>query len=106
MNTPNSQTSAMSRHQLDLLSDPKAFGVMDESQSSEKNNDNPLSQANLNKSAKKKFLGLKFTCCGVYARVYVNRDGTAYEGRCPKCLKSVKLKIGEGGTDNRFFEVF
>ena len=55
---------------------------------------------------KKKYLGLKFTCCGVYSRVYVNHDGTAYEGRCPKCLKPVKLKIGEGGTDSRFFEVF
>ncbi len=24
-------------------------------------------------------------------------------GRCPKCLKPVRLKIGEGGVDSRFF---
>ena len=69
-------------------------------------NDTPESQANFDSDLQKKYLGLKYTCCGVYSRVYVNRDGTAYEGRCPKCLKPVKLKIGEGGTDSRFFEVF
>ena len=55
---------------------------------------------------RRKFLGIKFLCCGIYDRVYVNRDGTAYEGRCPRCMKSVKLMIGEGGTDQRFFEVY
>ncbi|MGL4942740.1 MAG: hypothetical protein ACRC46_06080 [Thermoguttaceae bacterium] len=55
-------------------------------------------------SASRKFVGMKFNCCSVYTRIYVNRDGTAYEGRCPKCGKPVRLKIGEGGTNNRFFE--
>lgn len=55
-------------------------------------------------SRQKKFLGIKFNCCGVYHRIYVNKDGTAYEGRCPKCMKPVRLLIGEGGTDHRFFE--
>ncbi|GHT14099.1 hypothetical protein FACS1894170_10770 [Planctomycetales bacterium] len=54
----------------------------------------------------RKFVGVKFNCCGVYVRIYVNKDGTAYEGRCPKCFKPVKLKIGSGGTDNRFFEAY
>ena len=96
----------MSRHQFDLSSDPNSFGKMAASQNSGKKNEKSASQENLDNETKKKFLGLKFTCCGVYSRVYVNREGTAYEGRCPKCLKSVKLKIGEGGTDSRFFEVF
>jgi hypothetical protein len=56
--------------------------------------------------AKRKFVGVKFNCCGVYVRIYVNKDGTAYEGHCPKCFKPVKLKIGAGGTDNRFFEAY
>lgn len=51
----------------------------------------------------RKFVGIHFTCCDIYTRVYVNRDGTAYEGRCPRCAKQVRLAIGPGGTDSRFF---
>ena len=49
------------------------------------------------------FVGVQFACCDVYTRVYINRDETAYEGRCPKCGKKVRLAIGPGGTDSRFF---
>ena len=51
----------------------------------------------------KQFLGVHFTCCDVYARVYPNRDQTAYVGYCPRCAKRVSFKIGPGGTDARFF---
>lgn len=52
---------------------------------------------------KRKFLGVHFKCCNVYSRVYVNKDKTAYQGACPRCGKRVSLRIGEGGTDARFF---
>ena len=52
---------------------------------------------------KRKFLGVHFQCCNVYSRVYVNKEGTRYEGSCPRCGKRVEMKIGSGGTDNRFF---
>ncbi len=56
-----------------------------------------------NKRTQKKFLGILFECCGVYGRIYQNKDGTAYVGRCPKCMRAIKVKIGEGGTGQRFF---
>lgn len=54
----------------------------------------------------KKFLGIMFKCCGVYGRIYENNDKTAYVGRCPRCMRTVKVKIGEGGTNTRFFEAY
>jgi hypothetical protein len=51
----------------------------------------------------RRFVGVQFACCDVYSRVYINRDETAYEGNCPKCAKRVRLSIGHGGTNARFF---
>lgn len=51
----------------------------------------------------RRFVGICFECCSVYTRVYINREGTAYEGRCPRCAHPVRLVIGPNGTDARFF---
>ncbi len=50
-----------------------------------------------------KWLGVQFECCGVYARVYRNRNRTAYVGHCPRCGRPLKIGIGPGGVDQRFF---
>lgn len=55
-------------------------------------------------SEKRRWLAVSWKCCSVYSRIYVNRKGTAYEGRCPKCGKPVRATIGPGGTTARFFE--
>lgn len=55
------------------------------------------------KTEKRSYLGIMFNCCNTYGRVYKNKEGTAYVGRCPKCMRSVKVSVGEGGTDRRFF---
>ena len=60
-------------------------------------------RANVGAADARRFVGVHFICCDVYTRVYVNRDETAYEGNCPKCVKKVRLAIGPGGTDARFF---
>ena len=54
-------------------------------------------------SDSRSFVGVQFKCCDVYSRVYINREKTAYEGNCPKCAKRIRLAIGPGGTDSRFF---
>ena len=56
-------------------------------------------------SAPRRFLGIQFACFGVYTRVYVNRQATAYEGNCPKYGRAVRLGIGPDGTSSRFFNV-
>ncbi len=50
------------------------------------------------------WLAVRWRCCSVYSRVYRNREGTAYEGRCPRCGAPVRARVGTGGTDQRFFE--
>ncbi|MCH8150682.1 MAG: hypothetical protein IH987_22375 [Planctomycetes bacterium] len=49
------------------------------------------------------WVGIQFNCCAVYARIYRNTDGGAYNGACPRCRRPVMLRVGSGGTDSRFF---
>ena len=51
----------------------------------------------------KPWIAVRWQCCSVYSRIYRNRAGNAYEGRCPKCGTPARAAIGPGGTDSRFF---
>jgi len=57
-------------------------------------------------SEAKPFLGVYFMSCNTYGRLYKNADGTAYEGRCPRCGCACRVPVGEGGTSERFFRAF
>jgi hypothetical protein len=65
----------------------------------------PPRSSNDDAQSRRKFVGVKFECCATYARIYINRDQTAYIGNCPRCAKQVCLRIGPEGTDARFFKV-
>ncbi len=51
----------------------------------------------------RKFLGVLFECCGAYARIYKNKAGDVYEGRCPRCGRRVRVRIDPQGVRERFF---
>jgi hypothetical protein len=53
----------------------------------------------------RRFVGVHFDCCDVYTRVYINREQSAYLGHCPRCAKQIRLSIGPGGSESRFFNV-
>ena len=54
---------------------------------------------------KRPFLGVLFECCKVYVRVYIDPSGEAYNGRCPRCCKTVRFVVGEGGSESRAWRV-
>ena len=54
---------------------------------------------------RKPFVGIIFNCCKAYGRIYLDRSATAFEGRCPRCLKRVVLQISEEGSTDRFLRV-
>ncbi len=56
-------------------------------------------------SQKRPFLGIMFECCSLYRRIYRNKEGKAYTGCCPRCLRQVVVKVEEGGSGARFFRV-
>jgi hypothetical protein len=53
----------------------------------------------------KSFLGVQFVNCGIYGRIYKNKKGDAYVGRCPRCMTSLRIGIDPGqGISCRFFK--
>lgn len=49
------------------------------------------------------FVGIYFTCCRVYARIFLNKQGTAFVGWCPRCAAKVEMKVSPTGSPDKFF---
>ena len=64
---------------------------------------NPGSDSEERLGPKRKFLSIHFRCCSTYGRLYINRQKTHYEGRCPRCGARTSARIGPGGSGQRLF---
>mgnify|MGYP001279641547 CR=1 FL=1 len=53
--------------------------------------------------APRPYIGIHFECCGVYARIYRQPEAREYVGRCPRCLRTVRVRVGPQGTASRLF---
>ncbi len=56
-------------------------------------------------SFNRKYLSVLFKCCKTYSRVYINAEGTAYTGRCPRCLYPFTAVVDPSGTSSRAFRL-
>lgn len=56
-----------------------------------------------NKPEARLFIGVRFACCGVYARIYLNKAGNAYAGHCPRCATPLTIKAAPGGSSEKFW---
>jgi hypothetical protein len=55
------------------------------------------------KKSPRPFIGVHFKCCNIYTRIYLNRSGTAYFGHCPRCTRTLTIRVGQGGSKSRFW---
>ncbi|TVR53943.1 MAG: hypothetical protein EA425_02760 [Puniceicoccaceae bacterium] len=52
------------------------------------------------------FLGVHYVRCRVYGRLYRDEAAGVYAGRCPRCGAHAHVRIGPGGTSQRFFQAY
>jgi hypothetical protein len=49
------------------------------------------------------WIAVRFECCRVYLRIYLNRARTAFVGWCPKCKAKLEVRVDPDGSRQRFF---
>jgi hypothetical protein len=99
----------MAGEHLDLTSDPFDGNATSEPRAiipHQRQAESAGQSSRANSKDGRRFVGVTFACCDIYARIYINKHETAYEGRCPRCCKPVCMRIGPGGVDARFFTAY
>ena len=59
--------------------------------------------ADKNNLSKKRYISIYWKCCHSFSRIYKNKEGSAYEGVCPKCKSALSVPVGDHGTTQRTF---
>lgn len=51
------------------------------------------------------YIGVQFQCCQVYTRIYRDPKVMYYEGRCPKCMKPIRVEVDpKNGVAGKFIK--
>lgn len=53
----------------------------------------------------KPFLGVYFSRCKIYGRLYPGRDDLYFVGNCPRCGFPVKIKRGKEGVKAHILDI-
>ena len=49
------------------------------------------------------YINLLFRCCNVYVRIYLNAQGTAFSGHCPRCCARARIAVDPEGDAADFW---
>ena len=52
---------------------------------------------------KRRFISVYWKCCHSFSRLYKSKDGSKYQGKCPKCGSYCSAPVGPEGTSQRIF---
>lgn len=49
------------------------------------------------------YISIFFDCCQVFSRIYRQPEDRVYIGRCPRCLRTLTVRVAPDGTPTRIF---
>ena len=55
-------------------------------------------------SGARKFIGIHFSCCLAYTRVYPNPEKPKQIAHCPRCGRGLEIEFSPNGASGRFHQ--
>ncbi len=49
------------------------------------------------------YINMYFECCKTYSRIYLNNDGDAFVGWCPRCAGKAVVRVDPDAEPGKFF---
>ena len=63
----------------------------------------PKREARENRRQVRPHINILFRCCNVYVRIYLNAQGTAFSGHCPRCCAPARIVVDSEGDAADFW---